>query len=351
MAQYIPPEQMAATLGNLGKMLSDGRFPAGTRGTYQRADEPNLSAVENVAIGARNLAERFGAPNPEQFYDLARLGGEMTPAVMEEDTRNASDEFRQGNILSGLGYSSLAALGLIPGAGPAAKKVAKGVKKLLPMDEASRMARARDIGFDVEDTLYHGTAEDFPEFSKLHSGKVTNAKSAKGVTWLTGSPETAGGYAELAAQKPVADLIRKSEHAERMGKWDESHNLMVEAEKLEAKGTQNESLMPLHIRGKMKEIDMDGAKYDPDDIYLAEILDDAKDEGFDGVRFNNFSDEAGYGNYNPTTHVAVFDPSKIRSIHAKFDPAKKKSGNLLAGVTGATAGTAAYMHPDDEGVR
>ena len=36
----------------------------------------------------------------------------------------------------------------------------------LPMDEASRMARAKEMGFDTDNPVYHGTMKDFPEFSK-----------------------------------------------------------------------------------------------------------------------------------------------------------------------------------------
>jgi len=71
-------------------------------------------------------------------------------------------------------------------------------------------------------------------------------------------------------------------------------------------------------------------KYDPDDVHLSEILEEAADEGFDGVKLTNFSDEAGYGVYRPATHYAVFDAKNIRSRHAKFDPAKKDSANILA---------------------
>ena len=53
------------------------------------------------------------------------------------------------------------------------------------------------------------------------------------------------------------------------------------------------------------------------------------------MEFKNFSDEAGYGVYNPVTHYAVFDPKNIRSKFAKFDSSKKDSANLLAGGTAA----------------
>lgn len=36
-----------------------------------------------------------------------------------------------------------------------------------------------------------------------------------------------------------------------------------------------------------------------------------------------------------TSHIALFDPRRVRSVDAKFDPAKVDSTDLLAGITGA----------------
>ena len=39
----------------------------------------------------------------------------------------------------------------------------------LPMDEASRMARAREMGFDTDQTVYHGTTHDFDQFGSTNA--------------------------------------------------------------------------------------------------------------------------------------------------------------------------------------
>ena len=197
------------------------------------------------------------------------------------------------------------------------------------------MERARSMGFDVDTPLYHGTAVDIPAFDASKRGGVTNARSAKLGTWLTESPETARGYADLASGKPVADLIKKSEAAERAGQWDKAHDYMAQAEKLEASGgAGGQNILPLYVRGKMKTVDMDGVRYDPDDHDLSGMVRAAKAEGFDGVRFENFSDEAEWGVHRPTTHVVVFDPANIRGKFAKFDPSQEQSSKLLAGMSG-----------------
>jgi len=220
---------------------------------------------------------------------------------------------------------------------PGSPEYEAAVAKGLDMSQAGRMGRRKSwqeaAGTDPEiaDTvLYHGTATDVASFDPRKAGGVTKARSAKLGTWLTGSPKTAEGYADLASGKPVQDLIDASYAAERAGQWDKANRLMAEAEALETAGTAGQTIMPLYVRGKLKTIDMDGVQYDPDDVNLSEIAKAAKQEGFDGIRLTNFSDEAGYGNYNPTTHVLIFDPSNIRSINAAFDPEKSGSSTLLA---------------------
>lgn len=187
---------------------------------------------------------------------------------------------------------------------------------------------------------YHGTNKDIKSFDNTKKGNVTKAKSAKKAFWFTDDAKTtASGYAELAGNNEVDKLVKASEAAERQGKWDLANDLMRQAEELDQTVGRGENVIPVRLGGKMKEVDMDGAQYDPDDINLSEIIDKAKEEGFDGVKFLNFSDEAGYGVYNPSTHYAVFEPKNIRSQFAKFDPSKKDSPDLLSGVAGGGIGT------------
>jgi hypothetical protein len=54
----------------------------------------------------------------------------------------------------------------------------------------------------------------------------------------------------------------------------------------------------------------------------------AKAQGYDGVKFKNVIDSPS-GTGDPSTVVAVIDPTKIRSRFAAFDPANKDSGHLL----------------------
>jgi hypothetical protein len=138
--------------------------------------------------------------------------------------------------------------------------------------------------------------------------------------------------------------LKLADDAERKGNFDEAEALTRAAEAKERdiakNGGRGANIMPIYVRGRFKTVDMEGAKYDPTDTPLTELAQQAKKEGFDGLRLQNFSDEGGWGQYNPTDHVLVFNPSNIRSVNAAFDPASKESANILAGVGAVGAGAA-----------
>lgn len=218
-------------------------------------------------------------------------------------------------------------------------------RKRLPMDEASRMTRAKEMGFDTDVALYHGTEGDVAAFDKSKFGSGIGGNSAKEGVWLSSSPQTANGYAEVAHYKPYSDkvdaLIEASNAAERAQKWDKASDLMRQAEALEAQHVDEVggAVIPTYVRGKLKTIDMDGEMYTSrGDFSLTEQIEDAKNAGFDGIKFTNFSDEAHFGKYNSTDHVVVFDPKNIRSKFAKFDPADADSPVLSNGAPGTLSG-------------
>jgi hypothetical protein len=303
--------QISAAKTSLDRLLTDIGSPV----------EGNLIPVKTNIL-TRTQAPRSAAEGPQDRASVTRYAeGEAPP-------------------IKGMGFgastpktSEQAVRFETPGSPEYEAAVAKG----LDMSQAGRMGRRKSwqdaAGTDPEiaDTvLYHGTASDVLSFDPAKAGSATRARSAKMGTWLTGDPRTAEGYAEVASETPVRDLLEAAERAERNREWDVAEKLTRQAEELEAAGGRGQTIMPLYVRGKLKTIDMDGVQYDPDDVKLSKIAQAAKQEGFDGIRLTNFSDEAGYGNYNPTTHVLIFDPSNIRSVNAAFDPEKSGSSTLLA---------------------
>lgn len=206
----------------------------------------------------------------------------------------------------------------------------------LPMDHASRMARAKEMGFDTETPVYRGIRKPYSEdeAAKMY------------YQMFTSSPREASEYGSNVIE---AYLKR-------------GRNLSVDA------GGRN-----------FNEVPTDGLEFTGLGPYARtdEIAHKAKAAGYDSVTFNNIFDNAtdvkGYApkptprpsrisdeellaelgitpedleaaqtqsiadvqapiqpwERRPTTVEAIFDPRNIRSVNAAFDPAKADSANLL----------------------
>tara|TARA_Y100001963_G_scaffold133533_1_gene193253 strand:+ start:572 stop:1456 length:885 start_codon:yes stop_codon:yes gene_type:complete len=161
-------------------------------------------------------------------------------------------------------------------------------KTVLPMDEASRMKRAREMGYTVN--AYHGTGGDIAEFdpSKMNP----SMKLGKGF-YFSETPS----YANLASS------IR---HKRARAKGDESQSANVMPVKLKLENPMvfdSENALPV------------GGRLDMDTL---------KAMGHDGVILKS----------NKGNEITVFEPHQIRSKFAKFDLKKPRSGNILAGAGG-----------------
>ena len=216
----------------------------------------------------------------------------------------------------------------------------------MAMDEASRMARAKGMGFDVDTPLYHGTDANFPRFDAAAQGSRTQAATARAGTWATDSPKTAESYADYAAKDaPVRDLVQASERAESLGQWDKSADLMSQAERLEesiaTQQMRGQRIMPVSMTTPKafpgaypSTMNADGANFGDIDSRMRNALDDAASHGTGGVDVYDLSDSADFGVYDPARHSVRLDPSNIRSRFARFDPRLKNLSNLSAAVPG-----------------
>jgi hypothetical protein len=223
------------------------------------------------------------------------------------------------------------------------------VDQALDMSRRARMERAREMGFDTERVLFHGTNQDFAEFQRSEDGSFG--------AWLTDSPEyanryTAGGryrdgrrarrgraiYPVRTAINNPLDLraagidvqegnITLPELAERAGfRFDEDDARRAAQRLVDADPDAfGDSLDPLY--------DAESYYSQPrtvwswmDDPFVRETL---LEQGFDGVA----TTEAG------TNTMMALRPQDIRSVNAAFDPAQRDSSNLLAGVGTAAVGT------------
>lgn len=164
------------------------------------------------------------------------------------------------------------------------------------------LARAREQGFDVDTPLYHGTNKDFPAFDLSKRGSGIGSRGEKAV-FFTENPRDADLYG--------GNLFRNIGEPPPEGL----------------------ATIPAYARGRIKELgpdDLGGrTRFDVHDFNLKKEIEKAKREGYDGLRINGMIER----NFNAMgRQTAIFDPKNIRSRFAAFDPAKKDSSDLLAGL-------------------
>jgi hypothetical protein len=199
-----------------------------------------------------------------------------------------------------------------------------GGGRKLPMDEASRMSRAREMGFDVDTPLYHGTNKNIEEFAvgANRDGASGSREGPLGV-WLTNSPDTASSFADWAGRgqggENVMPVFARLKNPLVVDSYAAVKDVIDKYTKFERPGYE--------IGGR--QIRMVGDK--PDYAAARKAM---EAEGYDGIIIRNTMTDSVDG--NPIDQVLVFDPANIRGKFAKFDPSESSSSKLLAG-TGANA--------------
>lgn len=167
--------------------------------------------------------------------------------------------------------------------------------KGLPMDQASRMARAREQGFNVDEPLYHGTGKDFNEFNP--GGR---ANGTQRLTYLSDDPSIADIYANSA------------NYGLRGGGNPAIYPVYAKAEKplsVSDRGPDGSSgWVSDNLSASL------GVDQPPPGKY-ASLYDEAKKQKYDQVQIKQMSDLGG-----PQTQYIPLDPANIRSTAAAFDP-------------------------------
>lgn len=197
-------------------------------------------------------------------------------------------------------------------------KVTPQMLSKLPMDEASRMARAKAMGFDTD--VYHGTASDFREFKPSNTGEF-----GPGV-YTTTSPFEASSYT-----------------ATNMKQFGTGQNVMPLMARIKN---------PLVIKSPSEFWDRFGVDGGAD----ADAVKNAIKAGYDSIVYErpvavwNDALKKSVPTGEMQKHIMVFDPKNIRSRFAAFDPAKKDSSDLLAsiGLLGMIGGGAALTNGEEQ---
>ena len=191
----------------------------------------------------------------------------------------------------------------------------------LPMDEASRMARAGEMGFDVGTPLYHGTpTADIQAFMESRSGA-----SGPGV-YTSQLPSTASNYAQ-----GMNLFNRKNAFTDDTGTWIEGGNVLevVGPKNLQSSEDWTSNMMAQMSGGNMSR---------PQASAMA--TQQAINEGFYGAQSRSPISSMGQ-------NVVIFDPTNIRSRFARFDPAFSHLANLNAANASPLAGILAMPNEEE----
>jgi hypothetical protein len=228
----------------------------------------NISSVEVENVTVDSVLKAFGATPPP----IKGMGfGASTPKTPEQAVRFET-----------------------PGSPEYEAAVAKG----LDMSQAGRIGRAKEMGFDTETVLYHGTAGD--DFTAFADQRGKPSLPVDGVTWFSTSTSAPNYIAMSRFENAGQDNPRVIAAFGRL-----KNPLVVDAQGKHA-------------------VDVRGIK-------------DAAAQGYDGVILKNVKE---FGSDKLTTSIGIFDPSNIRSVNAAFDPEKSGSSTLLAAAPFAAVGGA-----------
>jgi len=106
------------------------------------------------------------------------------------------------------------------------------------MDEASRMARAKEMGFDTDTVWYHGTQGDIAAMDNSLLGETTGAPSALQAHFFAKKPSVASSYSSLGGGREYRQAVRNYTAAEKLGDWDEYNKWIAKAEEIDLNKTE-----------------------------------------------------------------------------------------------------------------
>lgn len=225
--------------------------------------------------------------------------------------------------------------------GKLSKLIGDEVKQILDMSDAARMQRAKDMGFDTENTYYHGTRAKIDQFN-IDSPVAHGRQYGKGV-YVTKNKKVAGRYS--SGNEPL-NLLTSAKLFD-----SESEDVVgSDASKAISKYLNENSneVVKNHILSKIKSYKggFKGSDIDFEGLTKKEIF--SSIDGISPLHMTNAIKELGYDGISLPDQSVIFDPKNIRRVDAAFDPAKKDSGNLLAGALPVGAiGAASMLSPNE----
>lgn len=241
-------------------------------------------------VGAM-MPEAYMDPNVSPVASLLSLPQRSLQAAQNYQVGN-HDTYDPGPIVESA-MMMMGGAGAVPAEANALRAGLTGVRKAaLPMDEASRLARAKELGYRTNMPLYHGTGETFNEFTAIPSQGA--GFQTPGVS-LARDPAIANEYA-------MSSLDNARTNPQGVAA-PQVHQLYHRADRPVA----------LTLTG-------DEAHHE-----VVSTLQNAFDQGYDSVMLRNYTSPGG----QKGDVIIVKDSNQLRSPNAAFDPAEKNSGFLL----------------------
>lgn len=338
------------------QLMQGGPAPSGMA-SYQTAVQNAANRPQPKPIGQQMADVLGGVSLPLSAVpivgDIAGLGADAAMYANYPEERTA---LNYGLTLAGI-------LPFVPSA--AGIRTAEGA---LDMSQAARMQRAREQGFDVDNILYHGTDQEFDQFNVEGKGKTAGSGA-----FFTDDPKLAETYLSLRGGNILPVMARKSDmpivsvmpyEDGKIPNWsdisranypvieypDGTQDDLFDVFGLDDVTSTDEIAAMAREKG-FPGITIEGIRdagpnshiYNAKE-YLSQKYGINVADDFSNVSGSQFAEARQYVDdlyKRPSSITAIFDPSYIRSVNAAFDPAKRNSANLMAGIMGGAVGLSA----------
>lgn len=280
------------------------------------------------------------------------LAGAVSDAAMYAAYPEERTMLNAGMSLAGL-------VPFVPGAA-----VVRAAEGALDMSQAARMQRATEMGFEPQ-TYYHGTNTGFDSFDPTKADP-----SRRGTIFMSDNPAVASTYATIAGSKNVMPLMIRPERPIQVyasgANWNKLQGDTVVDLPARVGPPDEYDVLLAELRGTMPPTSKEypAARSTLKELFpevFAERLDSnskmntndlsrwAQYQGADSLIFHDIIDTGptflkNKKAFQPSKNVVMFEPEKIRSIYADFNPAKRSSANLSAGIMGGAIGLSALRN-------